>query len=95
MYILVKNQTYVAKNKLQKAIQELLTSQNRRSFKDLEERKNHKTVMGVEIQALCVQHPRCNKVGLSTWNHEDHEKDETLSVFGLIEMVYYYGENLK
>ena len=84
MYTLVKRDGYQSKNRLQKAIYELLESQDRRTFKNEEEMKNHKAEKIQAVADLCQKHPRCNKIELSGWNHVSSRLDESLSVYGLI-----------
>ncbi|MDP1814444.1 MAG: hypothetical protein Q8K92_08345 [Leadbetterella sp.] len=45
------------------------------------------------LKVMHTEHPRCKEVTLSGWNPHNSE-DRTLSVYGLVDMKYYYGKDL-
>lgn len=92
MYVLVGTGSHRPKNKLEKAVFELLTGMDRMSFKDLEAVEAHKQGVREQMKAMHAEHPRCKEVTLSGWSPHNSE-DRTLSVYGFVDMKYYYGKD--
>lgn len=96
MYVLVKTNVYNHKNKLQEAVQFYLESQDRMIFATSEDVAKHRQKVVDHIEYLNGEYTRCTSISLSGWSsYQKHEADARLSVYGLIDMSYFYGKDEK
>lgn len=97
MYVLVETNNYATKNKLQKAVFDLMRSQERKTFGSQVEVFKHVKWIEEQIEELNAAHSRCKPVRLSTTDLKglDGSKDLQMAVWEAIVMMYYFGRGIE
>ena len=74
-YLFYVSQKLATKNKLEKAIQEYLSEQNRKLLANAEKAKLFREVILNHIKHLCEQHPKCKPIVPNWYNHDGSLRD--------------------
>jgi hypothetical protein len=96
MWTLVRTKDYSCRNKLQKAVYELLKEENRQVFSNQVEVFKHYNKIAEAIAELCKKNPKCTPVRLGKQTDGDGwAKDLRIWVEDVMYLTYYFGNDSK